>query len=49
MTPTEAIAIQREFEKLCNEKGLWMKVEHDKKPDLKMIRLEISIKVEEEQ
>lgn len=48
VTPTEAIAIQHEIQKACVQKGLWVKVEHDNRPDLRMIRMEISIKVEDE-
>jgi hypothetical protein len=37
---------QEEIETICDTKGVWLKIEHDKKPDLKVIRIEITIKVE---
>lgn len=46
MTNTEAVIVQQEIQKLCEQRGLWYKVEHECKPDLKMIRIEISVKVE---
>jgi hypothetical protein len=44
----KALAIQAEFERIINKYGLWSKIEHDKRPGLKMITIrEISIKVTE--
>ena len=48
MTEAEAIAIQDEIKEYCAGHGLWVSIEHERKPNLKMIRIkEISIKVEE--
>ena len=47
MTQSDALAVQRELENLCIEKGLWYKTEYDCKPNLKMIRIEITLKVED--
>lgn len=48
MTIEQALEVQREFERLCNKHGLWLTVEHEKRPDLKVIRIkEISIKITE--
>ena len=47
MLQSDALAVQRELENLCLDKGLWYKTEYDCKPNLKMIRIEITLKVEE--
>lgn len=48
LTKDEAHKIQQEIEALCRKYGLWFYVEHENKPDLRMIRVkEISIKVED--
>jgi len=48
MTPTQAINFEHEIGRLCDKEGVWLTVSRDLKPDLKMIRMEISIKVEQE-
>ena len=46
MTQEQALDVQREIERICNKLGLFLTVEHQKRPDLKMIIIkEISIKV----
>ena len=50
MTKPQALELQKEIEALCDKHGIWVKVEHDKKynqkPELRMIRMEVSIKVD---
>lgn len=46
MTEAEAIKAQEEIEAVLNKHKLWYSVKHERKPALKMIRIEeISIKV----
>jgi hypothetical protein len=42
----DAVKIQNEIEAACEKYGLFCFTTHEKKPDLKLIRLEVSIKVE---
>jgi len=47
MKKEKALNLEEKFRALCEENGLWLKIEHEIKPDLKMIRIkEISIKVD---
>jgi hypothetical protein len=46
-TREQAIQIQQELERVCNKYGLWITVTLDKRPDLKMIKMETSIKITE--
>jgi hypothetical protein len=47
MTKDQALNLLKEIESLCRQHGLWLTVEHENKPDLRMIRIkEISIKVQ---
>jgi len=48
MTKNEALATQDTIKKICDSDGVWLTLTHDLKPDLKMIKMEISIKVEKE-
>jgi hypothetical protein len=49
MTKDQALKLSEEIESLCHKHGLWLTVEHENKPDLRMIRIkEISIKVQPE-
>lgn len=48
MTKDEAIATQETIRKICDRDGVWLTLAHDLKPDLKMIKMEISIKVDDE-
>lgn len=46
VSKAQALQIQAELEDLCRKYGLWFTVQHELKPDLKMIRIqEISIKI----
>lgn len=45
MDKAEAIKIQKTIEALCRDCGVWVESTHENKPDLKCIRLAISIKV----
>jgi hypothetical protein len=48
LTREQALQVQQEIERVCNKYGVWCKVEHDKRPDLKMITFrEITIKITE--
>ena len=47
MNREQALAVQQEFERICNKYGVWITVTHDKRPDLKMIKIETSIKITE--
>ena len=46
MTQQQAENIQQEILSICNKHGLWSKVELERKPGLKMIKVEVSIKVD---
>lgn len=49
METSKALNLQAEIEALCKKHGLWVAIEHEKKPDLKIIRIkEISIKVDKQ-
>jgi hypothetical protein len=45
MNEQEAIKIQEEIEQICIRHGIWCNIEHEKKPDLKTIRVIASIKI----
>ena len=49
MTEAEAIAIQKFLEDYCAKNGLWCIVQHDKKPDLRFITFEVTIRVSPEE
>ena len=47
MEQAKALKLEAEIVDLCKRHGLWVTVEHELKPDLRMIRIkEISIKIE---
>ena len=46
LTKDEALKLQNQIEAICEKENVWCGVIHEKKPDLKCIRLELSIKVE---
>jgi len=46
ITNDKALQLQKEIELFCLKHDLWLTVEQTLKPDLKMIRAEISIKVD---
>jgi len=47
-TTQQAEDIKREIISICNKFGLWYTIEHENKPDLRMIRIkEISIKIKD--
>ena len=46
MTKDEAIALQKKIQELCQRHEQWVNVTYENKHTLKMIRLEISIKVD---
>lgn len=47
MTELEARQIAEQIRNLCKRHGLWVTVEEEHKPDLKMIRVkEISIRID---
>lgn len=49
MTKDQALKLLEQIQSLCRQYGLWVTVEHENKPDLRMIRIkEISIKVQPE-
>ena len=48
MTKPEAMALQAKIEALCNQEGVWSRVGHDRRPELRMINIEITIKVDGE-
>jgi hypothetical protein len=45
MTPDQAQALKERIENICQNAGVWCKITHDKRPELRWIRLEIEIKV----
>uniref|UniRef100_A0A6H1ZS10 Uncharacterized protein n=1 Tax=viral metagenome TaxID=1070528 RepID=A0A6H1ZS10_9ZZZZ len=48
MKASDAFKIVDKIDKICKDHGLWISVKTEKKPDLKIIRIEeISIKVDE--
>ena len=47
MTQTQALSLEKELLELCRKHGVWVTVERELKPDLRMIRVkEISIKID---
>ena len=47
-TTQQAESIKKEILSVCNKFGLWYTIEHENKPDLRMIRIkEISIKIKD--
>ena len=42
----EALQLQAELEAFCRKHNLWVTIEKTKKPDLKLIRTEILIRVD---
>jgi hypothetical protein len=46
MKKDEALRLVEEIQSICTKRGLWCTVEFERKPDLKMIKIEISIKIE---
>ena len=46
MDEAKALKIQQELEEYCTKNGLWCVVQHEKKPDLKLVVVEISIKID---
>jgi hypothetical protein len=47
LTRDKALRVQEEIEHVCNKYGIWVTVTYEKKPDLKVIKMETSIKVTE--
>ena len=45
MDEAKALRIQQELEEYCSKHGLWCVVQHEKKPELQLVVVEISIKV----
>jgi hypothetical protein len=45
MTEVEAIDLTRKIEKTCEEHGVWCEIKYGKKPYLKNIEIEVSIKI----
>lgn len=49
MNKDQALKLSEEIQSLCYQHGLWVTIEHENKPDLRMIRIkEISIKIQSE-
>ena len=49
MNPSQAVKVESEVAKLCEKHpGVWMTVSKELRPELKMIRIEISIKVDDD-
>ena len=49
MNPSQAIKVESDIRKLVEKyNDVWFTVSRDMRPELKMIRLEISIKVDDE-
>ena len=49
MNKNQALKLSEEIQSLCYQHGLWVTIEHENKPDLRMIRIkEISIKIQSE-
>ena len=46
MNILDAIKLQKEIEVICNKFDIWYKIVHDKRPELKTITMEISIRVD---
>lgn len=46
MTRPEAIKLKESLLDFCKDKGLWVAVSEERKPDLKTIKLEISLKID---
>lgn len=46
MTKFEAEDLRDEILRLCSDNHQWVVVSEEKKPDLKMIKLEVSIKID---
>ena len=46
MTNDKALQLQKEIELFCLKHDLWLTIEQTMKPDLKMIRAELFIKVD---
>jgi len=49
MTPVQALITERELEALCRKNQLWYEVSKSHRPELKIIKYEIQIKVEEQE
>lgn len=48
MTKEQALQLQSAIESECKSNdGVWVNITHEKKPDLKTIKLEVSIKITE--
>jgi hypothetical protein len=47
MKEADALKLQQELEKICDAKKVWMVVTHERRPDLKAIKVEVSIKIEQ--
>jgi hypothetical protein len=45
MTEVEAIDLTRKIEKACEDSGVWCDIKYRKKPYLKSIEIEVSIKI----
>lgn len=46
MKKSEALVLQQKIEALCKKNDQWVDVKHEQRPELKMIRMEISIKID---
>lgn len=46
MTEAEVIKVKDELKRVIDSHGLWSKVTEDRRPDLKMMTIEVQIKVD---
>ena len=46
MKEKEAIELQKQLEAICKKHGLWFNKEQNHKPEPRMIRMEIFIKID---
>jgi hypothetical protein len=46
MTEEQAFIILKQLQDICEDHGLWIKIEWDKQPDLKWVKALISIKID---
>jgi hypothetical protein len=47
MKESEALQFQKVIEQICRQGGVWVVVTHESKPDLKAIRIELSVKIDQ--
>jgi hypothetical protein len=47
MTKTEAFELRDKILEMCRAKNQWVAITEERKPDVRMVKLEVSIKIDQ--